>query len=440
MALHHFIAAHRDEIITRCKAKVAARSQPSAGGRTERARGAPVPRSGGRGPAPGRALEPGDRAERRQARPRAPPEGVHGLAGRPRLRRRLPVHHRAGRGEGEPISAADFCTLNRCLDEAIAGAVTEYRRGGISPPWTHGHPGAEHLGFVTHELRNLVNTAILSFEVLETGNVGVGGSTGRVLHRSLIGLKTLIGRSLAELRLTQGLRSQDQILLAGFIEEVSAAGILEADAKGIALEVEPIESGIAVEGDRAVLAAALGNLLQNAFKFTRPDTVVVVRVRATAERVLIEVQDECGGLPDRRRRACSSPSSDEVRTARAWAWASPSAAGGRGGWGPPLRPEPCRAGMHLHARPAATRESRRRGVTGGCRPRRRSPPRPARHVTAWRPASRAQSPSRANARVSPCSISCTCPRTPIRTRLDHPRSNDTTSACSDTSTDSQCPR
>ena len=41
----------------------------------------------------------------------------------------------------------------------------------------------------------------------------------------------------------------------------------------------------------------MGNLLQNAFKFTRPGTTVTLRVDASAERVLIEIQDECGGLP-----------------------------------------------------------------------------------------------------------------------------------------------
>ena len=54
---------------------------------------------------------------------------------------------------------------------------------------------------------------------------------------------------------------------------------------------------VMIEGDRQILTAAVGNLLQNAFKFTRPHTDVTLRVDAGAERVLIEVQDECGGLP-----------------------------------------------------------------------------------------------------------------------------------------------
>ena len=38
-------------------------------------------------------------------------------------------------------------------------------------------------------------------------------------------------------------------------------------------------------------------LLQNALKFTRSRSTVTMRVGASADRVLIEIQDECGGLP-----------------------------------------------------------------------------------------------------------------------------------------------
>jgi signal transduction histidine kinase len=61
--------------------------------------------------------------------------------------------------------------------------------------------------------------------------------------------------------------------------------------------VAPVEDGLAVEADRQVLTAVVMNILQNAFKFTRPRTTVTLRVGASAERVLLEVQDQCGGLP-----------------------------------------------------------------------------------------------------------------------------------------------
>ena len=58
------------------------------------------------------------------------------------------------------------------------------------------------------------------------------------------------------------------------------------------------DAGVAVHADRQILAAIVVNLLQNAFKFTRPATTVVLSVTTRGDRVLIEIADECGGLPD----------------------------------------------------------------------------------------------------------------------------------------------
>ena len=85
--------------------------------------------------------------------------------------------------------------------------------------------------------------------------------------------------------------------MSGFIGELAPAALLEANSRGIRLPVVPVDAGLVVEADRQVLAAAGGNSLQNAFKFTRPRTTVTLRVGASAGRVLIEVQDECAGLP-----------------------------------------------------------------------------------------------------------------------------------------------
>jgi hypothetical protein len=119
-----------------------------------------------------------------------------------------------------------------------------------------------------------------------------------VLHRSLAGARALIGRSLAEVRLTQHIQNREQFLVSEFIEELAPAATVNANAGGIGLSVMSVEEGVAIEADRQVLAAVVGNLLQNAFKFTRPRTTVTLTVRASAERVLIEIHDECGGLPE----------------------------------------------------------------------------------------------------------------------------------------------
>lgn len=125
----------------------------------------------------------------------------------------------------------------------------------------------------------------------------VAGSTGTVLHRSLLASHALIIRSLAEVRLTQGIQNPEQFAVTAFIAEIASAATLEANARGVSLIVTPVEMSLAIAADRQVLAAVIGNLLQNAFKFTRPRTTVTLKVRASAAHVLIEVQDECGGLP-----------------------------------------------------------------------------------------------------------------------------------------------
>jgi signal transduction histidine kinase len=207
-----------------------------------------------------------------------------------------------------PISTDDFRTLNRCLDEAIAGAVTEYgREQNQSTRDGESARGTERLGFLAHELRNLTNTAILAFEVLKTGNVGVAGNTGAVLHRSLMGLRALIGRSLADARFTEASQKREPFLVSGFIEELAASATLEANARGIRFTVLPVEKTVTIEADRQVLGAVVGNLLQNAFKFTGPHTTVRLRGIASAERVLIEIEDECGGLADGNAEALFQP-------------------------------------------------------------------------------------------------------------------------------------
>ena len=197
-----------------------------------------------------------------------------------------------------PISTEDFRTLNRCLDDAIAGAVTEYGRGrNQSTLDGEVARGSERLGFLAHELRNLTQTALLSFEVLQTGNVGVSGSTGSILHRSLKGLAALISRALEEVRLTQSIGHPEPFLVAGFIDELAQAAMLVARERGIGLIVKPVPEGVSIEADREILAAVIGNLLQNAFKFTQARTTVTLSVGVSAERVLLEIQDECGGIP-----------------------------------------------------------------------------------------------------------------------------------------------
>jgi signal transduction histidine kinase len=296
--LHEFIAENRDEIIRRCRAKVAARSIPPPT-EVEINHGVPVFLDQLR-----EALRLGQTAS--PEIDRSAIQHGHDL-----LRRGFTVSqvvHDYGDvcqaitelavELNAPISTDDFRTLNRCLDDAIANAVSAYERERTqSDIEEESARGSERLGFFAHELRNLISTSLMAFEVLKSGNVGVAGSTGTVLYRSLRASQALITRSLAEVRLTQGIQNREPFLMAEFIDDIASGSTLEANARGVRLIVTPVEDDVAIAADREVLAAVVGNLLQNAFKFTGPGTTVTLSAGASAQRVLIEIQDECGGLP-----------------------------------------------------------------------------------------------------------------------------------------------
>jgi len=192
------------------------------------------------------------------------------------------------------IPTADFRTLNLCLDDAIANAVTEYAR---QRDLRIADEGNERMGIFAHELRNLLNKAALSFEILQTGTAGVGGASGAILRRSLSQLRVLIDRTQEEARLNAGIQHLERIAVPDFIDEVEAPAVIEARTRGQSLTADRGDGGVTIEADRQVLSSVVANLLQNAFKFNRPGGHVSLRASADADRVRIAVEDECGGLP-----------------------------------------------------------------------------------------------------------------------------------------------
>jgi signal transduction histidine kinase len=202
--------------------------------------------------------------------------------------------------KGAQIEPDEFQTLNRCLDFAIADAVTEFaRQRDAIISATETRATSERLGFLAHEMRNFLNTAMLSFAAIKGGSVAGDGATAAVLERSLGGLRDLIDRALADVRLAANEPSQlEAVAVDQFIADAQVAASLEAKAKGCEFTVAPVAPGLGIRVDRPMLNSALSNLLQNAFKFTRSHSHVTLKVYGLGERVLIEIEDQCGGLPE----------------------------------------------------------------------------------------------------------------------------------------------
>lgn len=305
--LHEFLQTNRLELMRRCRAKVAARPSPIPTA-IEISHGVPVLID---------QLIEMLRAEN-TATPSSPPgpstSAIDGSAtkhGAELLRRGYTVDqvvHDYGdlcqavtelaQEVHAPIKVEEFHTFNRCLDSAIAEAVSEFGRQRDRVVLVEGIKTLnQQLGGLAHELRNLLNTGMLAYSAIKGGHGAVAGATGAVLDRSFRDLRHVIDRALADVRLTAGLETvHESTPLDVVLEEVRVAAQLDATARNIGFTMS-VEPGLSVATDSQMLSSALANLLQNAFKFSRAGGHVSLAARVVAGHVLIEIADQCGGLP-----------------------------------------------------------------------------------------------------------------------------------------------
>jgi signal transduction histidine kinase len=197
-----------------------------------------------------------------------------------------------------PFQVEEFRTLNRCLDNAISDAVTEfsYQRDTMNAD-AQAVESNKRMGFFAHELRNFLGTASMALTAVKAGNLSLSGATGTILERSLQGMEKLIASSIEDVRLLgQGNITLTCFSLADFIAEVYAAASLSIVKNRCIFRAPQVDPDLAINGTRDLLMAAVANLLQNAFKFTQPNTEVFLTAYAAGDRIIIDVKDHCGGL------------------------------------------------------------------------------------------------------------------------------------------------
>lgn len=199
----------------------------------------------------------------------------------------------AGKHE-TPVTLREFNRLNFCLDVAIAEAVTEFSKDQRESATRE---EVQRLGFLAHEMRNALGNVALAYQMIKKGVVGVAGSTNMLLENSILRMKDIIDRSLAEVRLRgQPIVNAKRCRVIDLVSAVEATSVFEADDKSIQIHVD-VPPTLLVLADRHLMISAISNLVQNAIKFTKPHGHVWIGGSGDGNRVLIEVEDQCGGLP-----------------------------------------------------------------------------------------------------------------------------------------------
>jgi hypothetical protein len=194
--------------------------------------------------------------------------------------------------------------LSKYLHSAIADSVSQH---SLEREAELQRQAAQHMSFLAHELRNPVASARLALVSLERKGLLPKARPVEVLTRSLERVDTLINNALMELRLRALPAPQrEPVVLDALLQDLEAEIAIDLDTKGMRLDIE-VPAGLSLMADRKLLHSALSNLVRNAVKFSREGATIHLRAQEAGKRMRLDVEDECGGLPEGRMQALFNP-------------------------------------------------------------------------------------------------------------------------------------
>jgi signal transduction histidine kinase len=196
-----------------------------------------------------------------------------------------------------PITLAEQRVVARWLNAGIVNAVSQYVN--IRDTELH-RQASEHLGFLAHEIRNPLSAARMAFELLVRTTLAGRGRAVDLLDRNLRRSADVIDNALSHASLRMGIVPHlERLPLRQFLEDLIFDNGAQAEAKTIDVQLTS-PADLVIEADARLLRSAVANLIQNGLKFSGSSSKLLVRAHRDGERVLIEVEDACGGLPPGR--------------------------------------------------------------------------------------------------------------------------------------------
>jgi signal transduction histidine kinase len=210
--------------------------------------------------------------------------------------------------EQDPATVdAEGDALNILFEAAIAASVSSYV---AARDYRSRQIEAEHIAFLTHELRNPLSVATLALDRLR--RVQTAGDRANLIAQIEKGqqrVASLIDRVLAAESLEVGARPARPVdtELGPLLDQALLAAHAAATDKHVGFEITLDPSrDTTLRVDPALAAAALQNVFDNAVKFT-DEGRIEVHVADELDRVVVEVHDNCDGLSDEELRILFVP-------------------------------------------------------------------------------------------------------------------------------------
>lgn len=191
------------------------------------------------------------------------------------------------------------------VDGAIAAAVKSYVEFRDREARKR---EAEHIGFITHELRNPLTTAMLGTkQVLETTPLSpVQERALALVDRNQRRLAELIDGVLIVERDAHGLKPEPIVTTLGAIlEQPLSAAKLAADAKSLHFEAH-FDPAVGVRVDPKLATSAIDNVVQNALKYTDVGDVEL-DVEDNPSEVVVHVRDTGPGMSEEEVKTIFEP-------------------------------------------------------------------------------------------------------------------------------------
>jgi signal transduction histidine kinase len=190
----------------------------------------------------------------------------------------------------ETFEPREYQVFNQCIDSLTLAALDEYSRQAQSSTEARTSDVLEN---VLHELRAELSTGRMAFRALQSGTLGIRSRTADLVDRSFGRIERLLRKAAVVVRLrTPEVLGSEQLDVASELRALVGAAPLERQIT-IGLDVEP---GLMLVGDPGLIMSATSNLIENAVSYSKAGARVQVRARRDTDVVIIEVEDQCGGL------------------------------------------------------------------------------------------------------------------------------------------------